>query len=85
MNLTKLNSKICSKSFSFRTSTLDSRTSSELKPWQNKMAQIFVGILVLSILFLQQAADRIRKKKIQKSSIPTNIWPFLFWRIFSYV
>ena len=34
-----------------------------LKPWQNEKSQTFVGMLIFSILFLQQAADSNSKKK----------------------
>ena len=54
-----------------------------VKLWQNKNDQTFVWCSVFPCLFLQQAADANSKKDMQKTSITTKDWPFLFGQGFS--
>ena len=57
-------------------------TRTVVKPWQNKKGQTLVGILVFWILFPAGRWLKSNSKKIQKTSIPSNVWPFLFRQSF---
>ena len=58
-------------------------TSIPTKALTNKKGQMFVGMLVFGILFLNLNQLPAAKKGIKKMSIPTNVWHFLFCRGFS--
>ena len=53
-----------------------------LKPWQNKKGQTFVGMLVFGMSFFEFQSPAYCKKRQVKTSIPTNIWFFLFWQLY---
>ena len=52
-----------------------------LKPWQYKKGWTLDGMLIFWILFCSRQLIKIQEKD-SKNEIPTNAWPFLFWKSF---